>query len=119
MHILLAEDECVTRESARISLEKQGFHVVAVEDGLKALELASSQPFDVVLMDIKLPGLSGLEVARLLRSRQAPAARTPIIAVTAFRLSELPELERCGFTAHLEKPFEHDDLIRAVKSAAA
>lgn len=119
MHILLAEDECVTRESARISLEKQGFHVVAVENGIKALELASSQPFDVVLMDIKLPGLSGLEVARELHSRQTPATRTPIIAVTAFHRSELPELESCGFTAHLEKPFEYDELIRAVRTAAA
>lgn len=119
MHILLAEDECVTRESARLFLERQGFHVVAVEDGLRALELATSQAFDVVLMDIKMPGLSGLEVARRLRGSGGDRARTPIIAVTAFNRSELPELESCGFTAHIEKPFEHDELVRLVRSAAA
>ena len=119
MDILLVEDECVTRESARISLERHGYRVVAVDNGEKALEMTKAQRFDVILMDIKLPGLSGLEVIRLMRNAHDTATSPPAIAFTGFHRNELPELEGCGFAAHIGKPFDLDELIRTIRRISA
>lgn len=107
MDILLVEDESVTRECARMSLEASGFNVVAVPDGIKALEAMENAAFDIVLMDIKMPGMDGFEVARRMRHPSHPHAETPIIAVTGFHQAELPDLAPLGFQRPHPKTFRH------------
>jgi two-component system response regulator MtrA len=77
--ILLVEDDAPVREMASLVLEREGFEVTSVGTGTEGLELARSGSFDLLLLDLMLPGLSGLEVCRQLRERST----LPIVMLTA------------------------------------
>lgn len=115
MHILLAEDECVTRESARISLEGQGYRVTAVDNGKAAVAAFTDTLFDIILMDIKMPLMDGIEAARHIRRSGGKASRVPIIALSGFSHQELPEIKEAGIDDFIEKPFEYNKLITTVE----
>ncbi|MDB5429129.1 MAG: hybrid sensor histidine kinase/response regulator [Caulobacter sp.] len=78
--VLLAEDNPINAMLARALLEREGCTVVRAANGEEALDLAASGVFDIILMDVRMPKLSGLEAARALRAR---GVRTPIVALTA------------------------------------
>jgi len=114
MRLLLVEDdESVARFLKQATLEA-GYRVEVVGDGLEGLRRASSEPFDLVLLDIMLPGLDGLEVCRRLRAAQA---RTPILIVTARDTLEdkLAGLDG-GADDYLVKPFELAELLARVRA---
>lgn len=113
MHILLAEDECVTRESTRITLERRGHKVTAVDNGADAIAAFSLEPFDLVFMDIKMPKLDGLEVARRIRASEGET-RVPIIALSGFSTRELPDIDAVGIDAFIEKPFQQSQIIKTL-----
>ncbi|BBD07258.1 response regulator [Desulfovibrio ferrophilus] len=119
MQVLLVEDEIVTRESARITLESLGYGVTAVGDGDEALKAFAQQDFDVVVMDIKMPVMDGLEATRRIRSSQGGQSAVPIIALTGFSPRELPNIQDAGINAFIEKPFEFNNLIKTIRSFAA
>jgi DNA-binding response OmpR family regulator len=114
MRLLLVEDdESVARFLKQATLEA-GYRVEVVGDGLEGLRRASSEPFDLVLLDVMLPGLDGLEVCRRLRAAQA---RTPILIVTARDTLEdkLAGLDG-GADDYLVKPFELAELLARVRA---
>ena len=83
LKVLVADDNSVNLKVARVLLEGMGHSVYTVTDGAKALEILEREPFDVVLMDVQMPIMDGLEATRLIRS-ELPAERQPrVIAVTA------------------------------------
>lgn len=82
--ILVAEDDKHNREFLTLLLEEGGYSVVAVDNGLKAVEAFGREPVDLVLMDIRMPHLDGLQAARRIRSLQPKSGGTPIIGVSAF-----------------------------------
>jgi CheY-like chemotaxis protein len=102
--VLLVEDEPVNRLIARSLLERSGLTVVEAADGAQALELAAAQPFDLILMDMQMPRMDGLEATRRLRQR---SAKPPIVALTANAFAE--DRRSCldtGMDDFLAKPFE-------------
>jgi len=108
--VLLAEDNAVTRHFFVKTLEKLGLEVKAVTNGEAALEEALSRPFDLLLLDIRMPGLSGLEVARRLR---AAGFQAPILAITAHAVSEVEaESLRAGMDGFITKPISREELFR-------
>jgi two-component system, sensor histidine kinase len=107
--ILLAEDEPVNRFMTEQLLSKHGHRVVAVENGEQALEALAGAAFDLVLMDISMPVLDGLEAAKIIRSGERPDIDTdiPIIALTAMVMPM--DRQRClaaGMDAFVTKPVE-------------
>ncbi len=117
--ILLAEDNLVNQRVAIQNLRRLGPHdVVVVSDGLAAANAAQSRAFDLILMDIQMPGMDGLEATRHLR-RTLPVGRQPyIVALTANALSG--DRERCleaGMDAYIAKPFALEDLRRVLSAA--
>jgi signal transduction histidine kinase/CheY-like chemotaxis protein len=116
LRILLAEDNPVNQKVAARTLEKQGHHVVVVGDGEEALAMLARQPFDLVLMDVHMPGLNGLEAARVIRERERPAGgHIPIVALTASAMKG--DRERCleaGMDDYLSKPIRPDALYEMV-----
>jgi CheY-like chemotaxis protein/anti-sigma regulatory factor (Ser/Thr protein kinase) len=101
--VLLAEDDDATVLSVRSYLESHGYRVRVVRDGAAALDAAAVSDVAIVLMDVQLPGLDGLEVTRRLRARDG--ARTPIIALTAHAMPG--DEQRCleaGASAYMAKP---------------
>ncbi len=119
--ILLAEDHPVNQRLARKLLEKWGHTVVVVGNGRKAVEAVERNDFDLVIMDVQMPEMNGLEAARVIRSQeQAVGRRLPIIAMTAHAMKG--DREQClaaGMDAYVTKPIDPDVLFRTIEGAAA
>jgi CheY-like chemotaxis protein/HPt (histidine-containing phosphotransfer) domain-containing protein len=112
--ILLAEDNTVNQQVALALLRKKGHEVTAVADGAKAVEAVRAHVFDLVLMDIQMPVMDGLEATRLIRRFKGPE-ELPIIALTAHAFAEERERSRAaGMNDFLAKPFKPDDLYELV-----
>jgi PAS domain S-box-containing protein len=102
--VLLAEDDDATVLTVRSYLESHGYEVRVVRDGVAVLDAAIARDVAVVLLDIQLPGLDGLEVTRRLRAREI-GARMPIIALTAHAMSgDEQRCLRAGVSAYMAKP---------------
>ncbi|MEM7657666.1 MAG: response regulator [Bacteroidota bacterium] len=106
--ILVAEDDEVNLMIADYVLGKAGFSVVAVDNGEAAVDMASKERFDLILMDIEMPIMSGLEATPLIR--QLPTGKDiPIIALTAHSMEEkLEEFKAAGIDDCLIKPFDKE-----------
>lgn len=117
MRILLAEDNAVNRQLAIRMLDKLGYTADAVENGVQALEAIARKPYDVVLMDVHMPLMSGLEATRRLH-QETPADRRPkIVALTASVMTE--DREECldaGMDEFLSKPLNRDALAAVLES---
>ena len=111
--ILLAEDNPVNALLARTIMEKQGHSVKLVTDGFAALTALQDRQFDLAVLDIEMPMLGGLEVARRLRNEVAFAAlrELPLLALTANAMEDdILACKLAGFNDHLSKPFDRLDL---------
>lgn len=120
IRVLVAEDSAVNQLIARAMLERVGCIVEVVSDGDAAVAAALSRRYDVVLMDLSMPGRSGIEATAAIRKAEAGGARrTAIVAVTAFALRE--HRARCldaGMDDHLAKPYTPEALAAAVEKWA-
>ena len=119
LRVLLVEDNDLNAEIAQFTLSRAGAVVTHARDGESAVEMfAASVPheYDVVLMDIMMPGIDGLEATRQIRALdREDAATTPIIAVSANAFADDRRLSReAGMNAHLSKPVSSQELIEAL-----
>jgi signal transduction histidine kinase/ligand-binding sensor domain-containing protein/CheY-like chemotaxis protein len=118
LHVLLAEDNIVNQKLARRMLEKAGCAVVCAVDGSQAVEACARDRFDVVLMDVQMPHMDGLEATAELRRREAiSGGHLPIIALTANVMQG--DRERClaaGMDGFVGKPMKRPELLRAIAS---
>ena len=108
--ILVVEDNPASRRLCTLQLERLGFKTIAVDSGDQAIALCRQQVFDVILMDVQMPGMDGLETTRALRSSEKLI--TPIIALTANAMPE--DRQRCldaGMSDYLSKPLKVDRLL--------
>ena len=113
--ILIADDEDGLRWVLEKGFRGAGYQVTAVKDGTAALRESEAQPFDLILLDIRMPGLDGNEVARRLRLAEARCSRAPLklVALTANAFAEDQATSRAaGFDMFLVKPMRRDDLQR-------
>ena len=111
--ILLAEDNDINRMIAAIVLKSNGYHITEVLDGKEAVTQLSMQSFDLVLMDIQMPFMDGLEATRIIRKHINK--KVPIIALTANEIKQ--EKDRCvqaGMNDFLMKPFDEKDLVSII-----
>lgn len=120
LRILLAEDNPANCKILKSVLEAAGHHAEVVNDGEAALAALERQRFDLALLDINMPEVSGYEVAKLYRMSHVGEARLPILAFTADATSETERLCRdAGMDAVLTKPVEPADLLAAIEEAHA
>jgi signal transduction histidine kinase/DNA-binding response OmpR family regulator len=116
--ILLAEDNPVNQRLALRLLEKQGHSIALACTGLEAVEKSAAKKFDVILMDVQMPGMDGIEATRLIRTReQNTGEHVPIIALTAHAMSG--DSDRCldaGMDGYLSKPISMDQLVKVLHS---
>ncbi len=116
--ILVAEDHEDILDNVRTFLEGRGYRVVGAENGARAVELAVSERPDLIMMDLNMPVLDGIEAAR--RIRLHPSLRdVPILANSAYgehgmRFSVREEELGPGFTFYIAKPFEFDKLAEVI-----
>jgi two-component system, sensor histidine kinase and response regulator len=112
--VLLAEDHPINRELARELLQQAALVVVEAQNGVEALELLQSQPFEAALMDVQMPDMDGLEAVRAIRAHPALAG-LPVIAMTAHAM--LGDRERflaAGMSDYVAKPIDEAELYRVL-----
>ncbi|MBI4964579.1 MAG: response regulator [Desulfomonile tiedjei] len=118
--ILLAEDNLVNQKLATRMLEQKGHSVVVASNGKEALEALAHGQFDLVLMDVEMPEMSGFEATAAIREQEkATGAHTPIIAVTAHAMKG--DMERCleaGMDGYLAKPIRSAELFEVIRKFA-
>jgi len=114
--ILIVEDNDTDVRLLKDILETRGYNILQTRDGLEAIELAVANLPDLILMDIQLPEISGLEVTRRLRGDER-SRRIPIVAVTAFAMGwhEREALDS-GCDAYISKPISMLGFLRTVES---
>jgi CheY-like chemotaxis protein/HPt (histidine-containing phosphotransfer) domain-containing protein len=120
LRILLAEDNPMNQTLAVRLLEKRGHTVVVANNGKEALAALERQSYDLVLMDVQMPEMDGLEAATAIRRKEAAAGgHVPIIAMTAFAMKGDRELcLQAGMDAYVSKPMRAADLFAAIASLA-
>lgn len=113
MNVLVIDDEPQIRRALRFGLERNGYQVTLAAQGEEGLDIAASQSFAIVVLDLAMPGLDGLEVCRQLRSW----SRVPII-VLSVRESERDKIDAldAGADDYLTKPFSLDELLARMRA---
>ena len=116
-HVLIVEDEAVILRLLEVNFRLAGFEVETAARGEEALAKAAARPPDVAILDIMLPGLSGLEVCERLRATPA-TAELPIVMLSARTQDEDRERSYAlGVVAYVTKPFEPAELVEVVRNA--
>ena len=119
--VLLVEDNSVSRRLAQIVLASRGHAVTAVDSGAAALEALRHGRFDLILMDVQMPGMDGIDTTRAIReSEQRRGGHVPIIALTAHAMATVRE--RClsaGMDGYLVKPIQPAALLDAIERIAS
>ncbi|MDT8443135.1 MAG: sigma-54 dependent transcriptional regulator [Desulfuromonadales bacterium] len=113
--ILVADDDAVIREGLRRILSAEGYEVETVSNGRAALERLDQQRFKLLVTDLKMPGMSGLEVLHALRSCQP---ELPVILITGYAaIDNAVEAMKNGATDYISKPFANEEIVSKVKNA--
>jgi PAS domain S-box-containing protein len=116
LRVLLAEDNVVNQKLGVRLLEKRGHVVVVVSNGREALEVLEREAFDLVLMDVQMPEMDGLEATQQIRQKEKPGGRRlPILAMTAHAMKG--DRERCleaGMDGYIAKPIQPRELYDAI-----
>ena len=118
LRILIADDSAVGRDVDTSLLRKAGHDVTVARDGSEAVELAESQDFDVILMDLRMPVLDGIEATRRIRALSGSRGNIPIVAMTASALEEpIRQSREAGMDGYLTKPVTEVELMAALAKA--
>ena len=116
--ILLVEDSEVNQMIARTMLEKRGLKVSIATSGLEAVEQASKTPFDIILMDLQMPGMDGLEATTQIKASAGPNVDTPVLAMTANVGAEFKiRTENVGMVGFIAKPLKPDAMMDSIFQA--
>jgi len=116
LQVLLVEDHKVNQILAKTLLGKWGHTVTIAETGKEAVEIFPSKAWDLVLMDLQMPVMGGMDATRLIRQTESPGRRTPIIALSASALHEdLVDCQSAGMDDHLAKPYSAASLANMLQ----
>lgn len=113
--VLIVEDQFFLAEMIRTRLEHLGYDVTYAENGQKALDLLEKSPVDLVIMDVMMPVMDGMEATRRIRS-QPKWNKLPVICLTArARPEDRAEVMSSGVSDYLAKPFESGQLVAMIE----
>lgn len=119
--VLIAEDSSVIQNLVKKILEFQNFEITAVKNGEQVLQLLQKEHFDIILLDINMPVMDGMESVKAIRAlADKDKAKVPVVAITgnARNYSE-EEFKEAGFNEVLMKPLNFDKLVLVVKDLTA
>ena len=120
LRLLVVDDVAMNRDVAGSFLRAASHDIASAESGAQAVELAATKDFDLILMDVRMPEMDGLEATRRIRALAGARGRVPIVALTAQAFVEqIAECRSVGMNTHLAKPFTQAALLDAVARAVA
>ncbi len=115
--VLIAEDSSVIQNLTRKILQLQNFEIFSVKNGKDVLSFLEKQPVDIILMDLAMPVMDGVECTRAIRELDDPGiSQVPILAVTGNAQNfTMEEFAKIGITDYIPKPLNFDQLVTMVK----
>ncbi len=115
--VLIAEDSSVIQNLTKKILQFQNFEIQSVKNGRELLDSVAKENYDVILLDINMPVMDGIEAVTELRKNDDPVKKaTPVIAITGNAANHTVEyLKGVGFSEYLQKPLNFDHLVELVK----
>jgi two-component system, cell cycle response regulator DivK len=115
--VLIAEDSSVIQNLTRKILEIQNYSISSAKNGKQVLDMIQEESFDLILMDINMPTMDGMECAREIRAhKDQKIASIPIIAITGnARNYSMDDFNKAGINEYLPKPLNFDELVTMVK----
>ena len=120
--VLVVDDNDFNRELVRDILEDEDITVYEAEDGSSAIELLESEQaddIDAVLMDVRMPGMDGIETTKIIRTKNGKCTDVPIIAMTADGFgTEMEMLQKIGMNGLISKPVDVNTLVEQIKELA-
>lgn len=108
--ILLVDDNPINQKVAGLMLKKLGYRAHVARDGRHAIKLLERETYDLILMDVLMPEMDGLEATQIIRALPAPASQVPIIAMTAGAVKDRQACFKAGMTDYLAKPVREPEL---------
>jgi CheY-like chemotaxis protein/HPt (histidine-containing phosphotransfer) domain-containing protein len=120
LRVLVVDDVEANRDIAAAFIRSAGHEVVCVSGGQEAVAAVADNAFDLIMMDLRMPGIDGLEAARRIRAMDGPLGRVPIVALTAEVFAD--QVEACrnaGMDSHLAKPFTPEALLATLTRGVA
>ena len=119
--VLIAEDSSVIQNLTKKILQFQNFEISAVKNGEQVLKTLEKEDIDIILMDINMPVMDGMECARRVRALpDASKANIPIVAITGNAKNySMEDFKKAGITDYLQKPLDFDKLVSVVKELTA
>jgi CheY-like chemotaxis protein len=115
--VLVAEDSSVIQNLTKKILQMQSFQITSVKNGQQVLDLLEKEDFDIILMDINMPVMDGMECTRNIRALADPVkSRIPIVAITGNAPNySIEDFKEAGINEYLPKPLNFDTLVETVK----
>jgi signal transduction histidine kinase/DNA-binding response OmpR family regulator len=119
LDLLVAEDNAINQQLITTLLKKWGHRVTLTDNGMAAVTAAANRDFDIILMDLQMPGMSGIEAAQRIRKLAGKRGKTPMVALTAHVLSGIrDEIQAAGMQDHVSKPIDPQALAAALARLA-
>ena len=113
--VLIAEDSQDTRVMLKRAFELKGYNVIEAEDGSEALEVVNATRPNLIVVDLNMPVVDGLETIKEIRRLEAPGEHVPIVAITAFDVYGMKDAAlEIGCNTYLSKPLDMEELDRAL-----
>ena len=113
--ILVAEDSSVIQNLTKRILKAQKYEVTTVKNGKRVIEILGKEQFDIILMDINMPLMDGMECAQEIRKKNLPNSKIPIIAITGNAKNyTIEDFQEIGINNYLPKPLNYDHMVEMI-----
>jgi len=114
-NLMIVDDEPIVRKSLSDWLKEEGFDILTAEDGYKAIELIEKEKVDCVILDLKMPGIDGIQVLKEIKARRP---ETKVIMITAYgTIQNAVEAMKIGATDYITKPFDPEEIVESIRRA--
>ncbi len=114
-NLMIVDDEPIVRKSLSDWLKEEGFDILTAEDGYKAIELIEKEKVHCVILDLKMPGIDGIQVLKEIKAKRP---ETKVIMITAYgTIQNAVEAMKIGATDYITKPFDPEDIVESIKRA--
>lgn len=115
--VLIAEDSSVIQNLTKKILQMQNYEIFSAKNGLQVLDMVEKEDFDIILMDINMPKMDGMECAQKIRAQKdSKKSKIPIVAVTGNAKNySMEDFNNAGINEYLQKPLNFDKLVDMVK----
>jgi len=116
--VLIAEDSSVIQNLTKKILQIQNYEIFSAKNGVQVLEMLGNEDFDIILMDINMPKMDGMECARQIRALgDSKKSQVPIVAITGNAMNySMEDFKNAGINEYLQKPLNFDTLVDTVKN---